>query len=82
MTKDISISALRDSEFNIERLLVQHGLWNKVERHEDIERCPLCEKKFEEGDLAEFCLGKMIHKHCIEKLENEMQKMKENEAEK
>jgi len=73
MAKDISLSALRDSEFNIEKLLVQHGLWKKVEEHEDIETCPLCEKKFEEGDLASPCLGKMLHSYCVEKL-NEMQK--------
>ena len=69
MSEDVSISELKYNEFYIEKLLVKHGLWAKVERHEAIETCPLCEKKFEEGDLAVFCLGKMIHNHCVEKLE-------------
>lgn len=62
-----------DAEFNIEKLLIQYGLWDRVEKHEDLLSCPLCEKKFENGDSAVFCLGKPIHRRCIKKL-RKMQK--------
>lgn len=67
--EDISLSEFRDKEFSIEKILVQHGLWDKVEKHENLYSCPLCENKFVNGDLVVFCLGKPIHNRCIEKLE-------------
>lgn len=69
--EDIPLSEFRDEEFRIEKLLVKHGLWSKVEKHKDLYSCPLCKRKFEVGDLAMgvLILGKPIHVHCIEKLE-------------
>jgi len=56
-----------DVEFDIEKLLAQSKLLDKVVEHEDPEFCPLCEQRFGEG-LVEFIHDKPIHSRCIEQL--------------
>jgi len=58
----------KEREWNIEELLVRNNLWDKFQRHKNMQTCPLCGKEFVDGDSAVFFNGKPIHSECIEKL--------------
>jgi len=54
-----------DVEWDVERIIVKHDLWNKIEQHQNHETCAVCGKRFLSGDSAVFFRGKPIHESCI-----------------
>lgn len=52
--------------WHVEEILIRHNLLDKVLQHKDLDSCPLCGKKFEDGDLS-IGYGIPIHKSCFDK---------------
>ncbi|MEM3617321.1 MAG: hypothetical protein QXJ31_05350 [Candidatus Bathyarchaeia archaeon] len=58
---------LEKNRWETEELLLKHNLLEKVLQHKDYDSCPLCGKKFVDGDLCVLSHA-LIHSKCLDNL--------------